>query len=182
MLDNLMALQLDGIDGDKNTKQKNFILQICALAKEKNVHIIMVAHPRKQNDFLRKESISGTADLTNAVDNVFIVHRCNMDFETKGKLFFGEIRINDIMNRGYGNVLEVCKNRSLGVVDLLVPMYYEIESRRFKNELAENINYGWVEQPVQQKLPEISEVQSIYDSAYSSSDDLLTENKNPLPF
>lgn len=182
VLDNLMALQLDGIDGDKNTKQKNFILQICALAKEKNVHIIMVAHPRKQNDFLRKDSISGTADLTNAVDNVFIVHRCNMDFETKGKLFFGEIRINDIMNHGYGNVLEVCKNRSLGVVDLLVPMYYEIESRRFKNELAENINYGWVEQPVQQKLPEISEAQSIYDSAYPSSDDLLTENKNPLPF
>jgi len=61
-------------------------------------------------------------------------------------------------------------------------MHYEKESGRFKNSPAEHINYGWVEQPVQQKLPEISEVQSIYDSAYSSSDDLLTENKNPLPF
>ena len=31
--------------------------------------------------FLRKDDISGTADLTNAVDNVFIVHRVNNDFK-----------------------------------------------------------------------------------------------------
>ena len=182
ILDNLMALSLDGYDGDKNSKQQKFILNVCALAKEKNVHIIMVAHPRKQNDFLRKESISGTADLTNAVDNVVIVHRVNMDFQTRGKLFFGENKVAEMMK--YGNVIEVCKNRSLGVVDLLVGMYYEVETRRFKNEVAEHINYGWIEQPVQQTLTSIADIQSIYDNASTSLEDgdVFTEDNSPLPF
>ena len=182
ILDNLMALSLDGYDGDKNSKQQKFILNVCSLAKEKNVHIIMVAHPRKQNDFLRKESISGTADLTNAVDNVVIVHRVNMDFQTRGKLFFGENKVAEMMK--YGNVIEVCKNRSLGVVDLLVGMYYEVETRRFKNEVAEHINYGWIEQPVQQTLTSIADIQSIYDNANTLivDDNIFKENTSPLPF
>lgn len=178
ILDNLMALSLDGYEGDKNSKQQKFILNVCALAKEKSVHIIMVAHPRKQNDFLRKESISGTADLTNAVDNVIILHRINLDFETRGKLFFGEMKINEMMK--YGNVIEVCKNRSLGVVDLLVGMYYEVETRRFKNEVAEHINYGWMDQPIQQSFTPILEAQSIYDNASSAYD--FKEDTSPLPF
>ena len=36
-----------------------------------------------------------------------------------------------------------------GVVDYLVGMYYEIETKRFKNYVSEHIIYGWQEQPQQ---------------------------------
>ena len=36
-----------------------------------------------------------------------------------------------------------------GVVDLMVGMHYEIESRRFKNTPEENVVYGWEQTPIQ---------------------------------
>jgi hypothetical protein len=97
--------------------------------------------------FLRKSDISGTADLTNAVDNVFICHRVNNDFIKAGSEFLGATKIQEYS--AYGNCIEICKNRMFGVVDQLVGMYYEIESRRFMNTVDENIIYGWKDEPTQ---------------------------------
>lgn len=149
-LDNLFSLDIDLLDGDRNNKQKELILQIKKFAKVNDVHIILVAHPRKTMAFLRKNDISGTSDLTNAVDNVFIMHRVNNDFFRAGAEFFGEATIN--MYRGFGNVLEVAKNRMYGIVDLMVGMQYEIESRRFKNTTEENVQYGWELEPTQSTM------------------------------
>ena len=168
ILDNLFSMDIDIFDGDKNNKQKELILQICQLAKKNKVHIILVAHPRKASGFLRKSDISGTADLTNAVDNVFICHRVNNDFIKTGSDFLGAAKIQEYSS--FGNCVEVCKNRMFGVVDYLVGMYYEIESRRFKNSINENIIYGWQDNPVQQtmyaepkvQVQQIEEPQVIY--------------------
>ena len=149
-LDNLFSLDIDLLEGDRNNKQKELILQIKKFAKVNDVHIILVAHPRKTMAFLRKNDISGTSDLTNAVDNVFIIHRVNNDFFRAGAEFFGEATIN--MYRGFGNVLEVAKNRIYGIVDLMVCMQYEIESRRFKNTTEENVQYGWEREPTQSTM------------------------------
>ena len=150
ILDNLMALDIDLLEGDKNNKQKELILQIKEFAKKNMIHIIMVAHPRKSMAFLRKNDISGTADLTNAVDNVFIMHRVCNDFFRVGAEFFGEATISQF--RSFGNVLEVAKNRMWGIVDLMVGMHYEIESRRFKNTAEENTQYGWEREPTQSTM------------------------------
>ena len=147
VLDNLFSLNIDLLDGDRNNKQKELILQIKDFAKKNMSHIILVAHPRKTMAFLRKNDISGTSDLTNAVDNVFIIHRVNNDFFRAGAEFFGSSNIQRF--QGFGNVLEVAKNRMYGVVDLMVGMQYEIESRRFKNTVDENVRYGWGAQPSQ---------------------------------
>lgn len=149
-LDNLFSLDIDILDGDKNNKQKELILQIKEFAKKNLVHIILVAHPRKVTSFLRKNDISGTSDLQNAVDKIFIIHRVNNDFFRSGAEFFGESEINHY--RGYGNVIEVCKERLYGIVDLMVGMQYEVESRRFKNTMDENIHYGWEERTVQSTI------------------------------
>ena len=146
-LDNLFSLNIDLLEGDKNNKQRELILQIKEFAKKNQVHIILVAHPRKVMTFLRKNDISGTSDLTNAVDNVFIIHRVNNDFFRAGAEFFGQSEIQRF--QGFGNVIEVAKNRMYGIVDLMVGMQYEIESRRFKNTPDENVQYGWEQQPVQ---------------------------------
>lgn len=142
ILDNLFSLDVDIFDGDKNNKHKELILEICGFAKKNGIHILLVAHPRKTVGFLRKNDISGTADLTNAVDNVFICHRVNNDFFRAGKEFLGDKTISRFQE--FGNVIEIAKNRLYGAVDVLCGMHYEIESRRFKNTLDENIQYGWV--------------------------------------
>lgn len=167
VLDNLMALQIDSYDGDKYTQQTRFINDLKEYAKAKNIHVILVCHPRKEGGFLRKESISGTADLTNLADSVIIIHRIGKDFEQRAGEFFGKDKVLPYLK--YNSVIEVCKNRSMGVIDLLVGMYYEVESRRLKNEISENIVYGWQEQPAQltfEPTPEsdVSDLQDIYDN------------------
>lgn len=151
IIDNLAALNIEDYEGEKYSKQTKFILDIKEYAKAKNIHVLLVAHPRKQNDLLRKESISGTADLTNIADNLFLIHRTGKDFERRGAEFFGEEKTQQYME--YSSVLEVAKNRQFGVVDHLVGMYYEPESRRLKNSIAEHIVYGWEEAPTQVEFP-----------------------------
>lgn len=167
VLDNLMALQIDSYDGDKYTQQTRFINDLKEYAKAKNIHVILVCHPRKEGGFLRKESVSGTADLTNLADSVIIIHRIGKDFEQRAGEFFGKDKVIPYLK--YNSVIEVCKNRSMGVIDLLVGMYFEVESRRLKNEISENIVYGWQEQPAQltfEPTPEsdVSDLQDIYDN------------------
>lgn len=152
VLDNLAALCIDGYDSGTYANQTKFILDLKDYAKQKNIHVILVAHPRKQNDFLRKESISGTADLTNIADNVFLIHRVGKDFEKRAGEFLGADKVVPYLE--YSTVLEVAKNRQMGIVDHLVGMFYEIESRRLKNSIAEHVVYAWNEDPVQETIQE----------------------------
>lgn len=150
VVDNMMSMNIDVFDGDKNDKQKQFILALKDFAMKEQVHVILVAHPRKSVAFLRKTDISGSGDIINAVDNCFIFHRVNEDFIHAITEFYDAKRA--IQMRQYGNVLAVEKNRLMGVVDLMVGMHYEIESRRFKNTPDERIRYGWEEEPHQQTI------------------------------
>lgn len=174
VLDNLFSLNIDLLEGDRNNKQKELILQIKEFAKKNQVHIILVAHPRKTISFLRKNDISGTSDLTNAVDNCFIIHRVNQDFFKSGAEFFGQKEIQKFS--GFGNVLEVCKNRMYGVVDYLVGMHYEIESRRFKNTLDECVHYGWEVNPT----PITMQFNNAQSSTDTFEDNPFNDNGVPL--
>ena len=164
VIDNLMALNLT-YNGEKNEKQTQFINDLKDYAKRKNIHVILVCHPRKEQSYqlLRMESISGTADLTNLCDNLFIIHRVGRDFERRAKEFFGDWVIDNY--KKYDVVLEVCKNRSYGIKDFLVGMYYEKESRRLKNDIAEHIVYGWQESGEDMPL-------DIYESEFDTGKDL----------
>ena len=178
VLDNLMALNISDFDGAKNEQQSQFINELKDYAKQKNIHVILVCHPRKQDGFLRKESISGTADLTNLCDNLFILHRVGRDFHSRAVEFFGETEVQRYQN--FDTVVEVCKNRILGVQDYLVGMYYESESRRLKNEISEHIIYGWEEQPKQ--------TSAFTQNAYGFDEDPLenpnffTQSEEDVPF
>ena len=170
IIDNLMALQISNLGGDKNEKQKQFILEVVEFAKKRNVHIVVVCHPRKESGaqtLLRKESIAGSSDLSNAVQNVAIVHRCGEDFCKRASEFFGKDKAEKYME--YSNVVEICKNRSYGIVDYLVGMYYEVETKRFKNYRSEHIVYNWQEEN---------------DTYYSSpqTEDVMLTTFNNSPF
>jgi twinkle protein len=151
-----MALSLDDLVGTMNEKQKALMIKLDALAKKYHIHILIIAHPRKEANFqlLRKESISGTSDLTNIVWNVLLIHRVGDDFEKRATEFWGKERTNKLILEGYNNIIEIAKNRDYGVVDFVVGLYYEIETKRFKNSKAEQIHYDWEEHYEEYSVPE----------------------------
>lgn len=99
-----------------------------------------------------------------------IIHRVGEDFIRRATDFWGAQKVEQY--KQYDNVIEVCKSRSTGVIDLLVGMYYEPESRRFKNEVAEHIVYGWQEEPTQQTfLDDFAAIPTEFESYPPQSDD-----------
>lgn len=141
IIDNLMSMNLNEYSDNKYDMQSQLIQELSNLAKELNIHIHFVCHPRKAMSFLRKNDISGSADLTNIADNVFIMHRVNNDFRTRTKEMYNWSDTNEIYN--YTNIIEVCKNRDFGVEDYFVGMYFEPESKRLLNTKEENKIYKW---------------------------------------
>lgn len=144
VLDNLMAFNISTLSESKFDAQTQFVLSLTSLAKKKNVHICFVAHPRKSLGFLRLQDVSGSADLANAVDYAFIAHRNNEDFRRLTMQDLGWKEGRDIYN--CTNVIEIAKDRDGGTQDEFVPLWYEPESKRLKNDPTETKFYGWCKQ------------------------------------
>lgn len=179
-LDNLMCLGDESLNGTLNEKDKQKVLIITRLAKKLNVHIILVAHPNKANGLLRLANISGTGDITNLAQNVFLWHRSKYnefehirEFERDYEELFGAGSF--IKMREYSNILEVAKFRAKGtIMGSTYGMFYEKESGRFLNAPTEHIVYGWQDNPVQQemKYPDLlGNPTTAFESPKSSFDD-----------
>ena len=117
------------------------------------------------------------SEVRNAVDKIFIIHRVNHDFLRVGADFFGASEIQKF--GGFGNVVEVCKERLFGIVDLMVGMHYEVESRRFKNTLDEDIHYAWEQIPTEQKI-EFNEPKPKSPYEPITEEELLTQKEAPF--
>ena len=143
ILDNLMALNILGNSIDKYAAQSKFVQDLEDLAKECNIHILFVAHPRKSQGLIRLDDISGSNDIVNRVDNAFIVHRVNKDFEDQYKEKFKREVLADFPRAT--NIIEICKDRDNGTQDRMIPLYFEAETKRLKNQISEYKRYGWEE-------------------------------------
>ena len=141
ILDNLMAFDIKSLSDNKYEAQTAFAWTLHEMAQKYDIHIMFVAHPRKAMGFLRLDDISGTADIGNAVDNAFIVHRVNNDFKRLSMQMFGWKADDDLYTAS--NVIEIAKDRDGGLQDYFIPLYYEVESKRLKNSFTENKIYGW---------------------------------------
>lgn len=145
ILDNMMCLDLASLDRDQFVRQSVFVNELEVFAKQKNVHIILIAHPRKSNGFLRLQDVSGSNDIVNRCDNAIIMHRNNHDFQVGMKTEFRR----DVTEGGgdelcgSSNVLEICKDRDNGTQDYFIPLYFEPETKRMKNEIAEAAVANW---------------------------------------
>lgn len=144
ILDNLMAFDIRSLSENKFEAQTAFTWSLHEMAQKYDIHILFVAHPRKAMGFLRLDDISGTADIGNAVDNAFIIHRVNNDFIRLTKQMFGWKDDDPLYSAD--NVIEIAKDRDGGLQDYFIPLYYEKESKRLKNSFAENKIYGWDKQ------------------------------------
>jgi archaellum biogenesis ATPase FlaH len=152
VIDNMSALDLSEYPGKDLERQTKFITDLKSYAKVKNIHIILVVHPRKQSgdELNQKESVAGSNNLTNLVDNVLIVSRRGIDFMKRLSNFMGAERAKEYEQ--YDTIVQLCKCRMSGQQDRFFGLFYEPESRRIKNTKAEHINYGWCAEPTQQVL------------------------------
>ena len=149
IIDNLMALDIAAGPIDKYDMQSRIAKRFSAMARELNVHVHFVCHPRKTETFPRKEDISGTADITNVADNVFMVHRVNADFMMRFKTVYPKV----IMEPDVSNVIEIMKNRDLGIVDKLIKLYFDKRSRTMSDVKGLPPQHAWTERIEQQVMP-----------------------------
>ena len=144
VLDNLMVLDIRMLDENKYDRQAILLQRLEDLAKELNVHVHIVAHPHKFIGYIRIDNISGSGDIGNKADNIFIMSRVNNDFRTSAPDYLDKLEYEDIINSGCTNVVEVAKFRAKGtLMGSMVKLWFEEESNRLKNGMAENIIYNW---------------------------------------
>ena len=153
IMDNLSCLDIDGFDGSVNEQQKASIKTILRLVNELEIAGHLVIHPKKSEGFLRKNDVSGVKTLTDLADSVYFVHRWNQDTQNAAKEFLSPMVFSELNSSGTTNIVEVIKQREFGEAEgHIYKLYYEPESRRLKNSIAETVHYGWESEGEQQDI------------------------------
>lgn len=145
ILDNLMALDIDTFAGDKNDKQTKCIWELHYLAEKLDIVIHIVMHPRKEFGLTRSTDISGSGNLRNAADNIFIVHRVtNRDFIRLAPEVLGKHKVESLISSGATNIIECAKHREFGgFIGEIIELFYQKESGRFLSYPNHHWEYGW---------------------------------------
>lgn len=136
VVDNLMSARfINKSKEDYYTQQSCFVGELVAFAKSNNVHVHIIAHPKKTiNENLDNEDISGTMDIANRVDNVFVISKTDKekhpDMQEDGKFI-------------------IRKNRSDGINNCAFNLYFNTKSRRFRTQKNEyDKKYDWGDVPL----------------------------------
>lgn len=161
LVDNLMRLDLKGLDKDTYEAQSRFMNSICDFAQTYKVHVHVVAHPRKiHGSIISKSDVSGSGDLTNRADNVLAVHRATEQYKAELSKFMKKSPALQLLLNA-DNVLEIFKCRESGITEALIPLSYMHDCSRIVDytdrALASKV-YGfdqggqWLNMAVQQTI------------------------------
>jgi hypothetical protein len=154
-LDNLMALSISELgEKDEWNNQKQLLNRLTKLARELKIHIHLIAHPNKMRDWITVESISGSGNIGNYAQNVFLISRIFPDtFEQQATGVLSRKVIADIIQTGATNIIEVAKLRDKGsAVGTVIKLWFENESNRLKGDPYEVVNYNWQEVATQSQI------------------------------
>ena len=135
ILDNFM--QIDTITSDEYREQKDIMEKLRTFAVNKNIHIHLVAHPRKTdkaNPRITIYDVMGSSNLVNKAYNVISIIRVDVldredsEFKRLSKLLFKQrYDINQC-----GTVLEVLKTKGIGCG--VVGLIYDKDTKSFKEQ------------------------------------------------
>ena len=143
-MDNLSCLDINELDGSINEQQKAAIKMLLRMTERMEIATHVVIHPKKSELYLRKNDVSGAKTLTDLADCVFFVHRWNQDTQNAAKEFLNPRLFQELCSSETTNIVEVIKHREFGEAEgHIYKLFYEPESRRLKNSIAEHIVYGW---------------------------------------
>lgn len=92
-IDNLMTAMDCDAKTDLYRQQSNFVKSLQKMAQRYNVAVVLVAHPKKSNADFDNDTVSGSADITNAVSFVLNYERDKKQ-EGQGRLMVTKNRIN----------------------------------------------------------------------------------------
>lgn len=184
-IDNLMTIEIDELGGTSEwDNQKKLMNKLTSLARELNIHIHLVAHPNKNRDWIDCDIISGSGNIANYAQNVFLVSRIYPDtFELQAKEAFTKDKIQDILLSGCTNIIQIAKYRDKGTaMGKIIKLWFEVESNRLKSDPYEVINYNWQEQQTQHSLGLPSyEIDSAF-SPKTMLDSFDTLDESEIPF
>lgn len=139
MIDNLMTAISDDLKSDLYRQQSNFVRALAKMAKQYNVIILLIVHPRKRQGFqFGNDDVAGSSNITNLADVV---------------LNYAMPKHDDELNPD--RILQVTKNRLGGTLNYDgIPLWYDIPSKRisearglFNWELGWNVVDGFMELP-----------------------------------
>lgn len=143
LADNLMTARLKAVkDADYYRAQSNFTGRLVEFSKHFNVHVHLVAHPRKSKGSLEADDVSGSGEIVNRADNAFSLSRTQE---------------GDLGKAGFQCGLDVLKNRAFGS-QVSIGLDFEETSRRLYKSGTGNPGwrFGWEFDGEQQmvELPE----------------------------
>lgn len=117
LVDNIMTAQLKSEAALGFWRaQSVFTGRLMAFAIKNNVHVHLVAHPRKTgNGPIEADDVAGSGDITNRANNVFKVER---------------VPEEKVQMAGYSTLLTIMKNREFGARDR-IKLDFNEPSRRF---------------------------------------------------
>jgi len=130
VIDNLMTADFDATGENYYQAQSKFVGDLVHFAKAFNVHVHLVAHPRKTDntDIKDNDDVAGSGEVTNRADNVICIKR------------------NSDLKEGYDAVLKVMKNRNTGRLGKF-PLRFIAKERRFyqlnEDGSYDAKTYGW---------------------------------------
>jgi len=116
VIDNIMSL-LTTAD-EENRAQAKFMAKVKAFAAKYKVHVIVIAHPRKEkaDQTFTSDSVSGSSVITNLADSVFSIEKPD---------------------------IRVTKNRDFGDTGYIVCNYDPVNRRIFQEDVGDRVVYGW---------------------------------------
>lgn len=115
---------------DAYNEQKYFVDELCALARDHNIHIHLVHHIRKlsnEQNMPSKTDIKGTGAIADQVDNVFLVYR--------NKKKEHEIQSGKEVDPNTPDLLLMCEKQRNGEFEGWFPMWFDRESQQFVDKL-----------------------------------------------
>lgn len=129
LVDNIMTAELkNSIKIGYYQAQSQFTGRLVAFAKKNNVHVHLVAHPRKTDKRIEADDVGGSSDITNRADNVIKIER---------------IKEENLEQAGCSMLLTVLKNREFGALST-IKMDFNKKSRRFYSIYrSDDKKYSW---------------------------------------
>lgn len=153
VLDNLMMLDLNCSDENKNTAQTNLVNTLIKFAAKFNVSVVLIAHPKKMlnaNSDIGIYDISGTSNIINLAMRSIGLRRVSKKEKSDPNSKW----------KDYDVVLTVMKDRLLGKTDFQTGLWYDLTSRRFYTDYDEyDAQYKWDTNEYSSKLPYVDRTQ-----------------------
>lgn len=141
IIDNLMKIQFD--DNNLNEEQKDFVSLLSDIAKQFDVSINLVAHPKKHDmNYPNQYDVSGSSNMTNLVDNIYYFRRLT-ETALESKPF--SVKAKELTEKNISLALIVLKSREGKKIGDWIWFKFDVQRKRITHNLDkfEHFNNKW---------------------------------------